>query len=322
MSHELETINGQVAMAYAGELPWHGLGTAIPADLTPAQVLEAAHLDWKVVSRQLYFDRGGQRVKVGNKALVRDVDGKVLTVISKGWNPVQNDEAFQFFHDLVMAGRMEMHTAGSLCGGKKVWALAKINEAFDLRVNGRVTHDKVEGFLLLTNPHEYGKSLDARFTSVRVVCNNTHCLATSERGAGSVSLDHRRAFDPEKLQQMLGVAHLGMDTYKEQAQFLAAKRYTEEKLKEFFTDVFPHCNEQEKASGSLSAAAKKALDIVETQPGAEVAPGTYWNAFNAVTYLCDHVVGRNEDTRLTSSWYGYNRGRKDRAMAKALELAA
>ena len=42
MAHMVET------MAYAGEVPWHGLGKPVPADLTPDQMLEAAGLDWEV----------------------------------------------------------------------------------------------------------------------------------------------------------------------------------------------------------------------------------------------------------------------------------
>ena len=29
-------------MAYAGELPWHGLGTKVVADLTPEQIMQKA----------------------------------------------------------------------------------------------------------------------------------------------------------------------------------------------------------------------------------------------------------------------------------------
>ena len=42
MAHNVET------MAYAGEVPWHGLGYRVPMDLTPDQMLEAASLDWTV----------------------------------------------------------------------------------------------------------------------------------------------------------------------------------------------------------------------------------------------------------------------------------
>ena len=34
MAHELEIVNGQAQMAYVGDLPWHGLGTKVEADLT------------------------------------------------------------------------------------------------------------------------------------------------------------------------------------------------------------------------------------------------------------------------------------------------
>jgi len=33
-------------MAYAGELPWHGLGTKVPNDLSTDQMLEASGLNW------------------------------------------------------------------------------------------------------------------------------------------------------------------------------------------------------------------------------------------------------------------------------------
>lgn len=325
MSHDLEILNGKVSMAYAGETPWHGLGENVSNDLTPAEMLKAANLDWNVTTRQLYYehkvDGKTKRERVPNKALVRDTDGKLLTVISKDWNPVQNSEAFEFFANLVESGKMEMHTAGAIKNGRLVWALAKINEEFELRVNGKKTKDVVTGHLLLTNPHEYGKSIDARLTAIRVVCQNTLSMAMNDRGATSVSLNHRRAFDPQKLQEMLGVAHLGMEKYQEAAEFLATKRYDLENAKEFFGKVFPFANGEEDKQDKASRMAKAAADIIETQPGADVAPGTWWNAFNAVTFATDHLMGHNKDSRLVSNWYGHNRARKMEALDLALKYA-
>jgi len=119
--------------------------------------------------------------------LFRSSDGKILSVVSGDWNPVQNHEAFEFFNDFVMAGDMKMHTAGSLREGKNVWALAKVNDDFEI-----LGGDKVEPYLLFSNPHEYGKCIDVRFTAIRVVCNNTLTLALGSTSDLVVRLNHRR----------------------------------------------------------------------------------------------------------------------------------
>ena len=135
-------------MAYAGELPWHGLGVKVIDDLSPEQMMEKAGVNWSVEKQDLVTS-GGSTVKT-KQALVRSSDGLVLDVVGKGWNPVQNADAFNFFEEYVRAGDMQMHTAGSLNDGKMVWALAKTNESFEL-FNGDVT----ENYFLFSNPHEF-----------------------------------------------------------------------------------------------------------------------------------------------------------------------
>ena len=160
MAHLVET------MAYAGETPWHGLGQRVPGDLTPAQMLTSAGLDWSVDKIQSFVNINGKQVYTGKDALVRSSDGRILDVVSQDWNPLQNEEAFEFFNDFVCSGDMEMHTAGSLKHGQIVWALAKVKESFDV-----FGGDQVDSYLLFTLPHKFGQSIDVRFTPIRVVCN-------------------------------------------------------------------------------------------------------------------------------------------------------
>ena len=158
MAHLVET------MAYAGETPWHGLGVRVSNDLTPVQMMDKAGLNWGVEKVDSFIRVGDQEIKTGQQALIRTSDNKVLTNVGQDWNPVQNSEAFEFFSEYVLAGDMEMHTAGSLKGGRMVWALAKVKESFDI-----LGGDQVDSYLLFSNPHEYGKSIDVRFTPIRVV---------------------------------------------------------------------------------------------------------------------------------------------------------
>lgn len=315
MAHEIEIVDGKAQMAYAGDTPWHGLGTRVPADLTPEQMLEAAGLNWEVEKVEAFAKVGGKNVSVNRSALVRTSDNKILDVVSNDWNPVQNSEAFEFFNDFISEGDMEMHTAGSLKGGQIVWALAKVKDSFEL-----FGGDRVDSYLHFTNFHKYGFSTDVRFTPIRVVCNNTLTLSLNTKVERMVKISHRREFEGDNVKMMLGIAAEKLAKYKEMAQFLGSKRYNNENIVDYFKRVFPVAG-GDKTKKEISKNADIALGILETQPGAEFARGTWWQAFNSVTYLTDHLAGRTADTRMTSAWYGSNRGLKATALETAIEMA-
>ena len=315
MAHMVET------MAYAGEVPWHKLGVPVSNDLTPVQMMDKAGLNWNVREVESFIEFDGKRIATGQKSLVRETDGKILTNVGADWNPVQNETAFEFFNDFVMSGEMEMHTAGSLKGGQMVWALAKVGESFEL-----FGDDKIDSYLLFSNPHQYGKSIDVRFTPIRVVCNNTLTFSLSSKKDNSVKVGHRTQFDPESVKESLGVAKSQLNTYKDMAEFLGSKRFTTDSLIEYYNTVFPRTADkrvQGKALSveTLSRNAKLAYDALEQQPGSKYAEGSWWQAFNSVTYITDHVQGRNADNRLYSSWYGPNQSRKANALKSAVEYA-
>jgi phage/plasmid-like protein (TIGR03299 family) len=315
MAHNIEMVDGKAQMAYVGETPWHGLGREVPADLTPDQMLEAAGINWEVEKIKAYAKVGGKNIDVGRSALVRKSDNKILDIVSNDWNPVQNAEAFEFFNDFIAEGDMEMHTAGSLADGQIVWALAKVKDGFDL-----FGGDEVESYLHFTNFHKYGFSTDVRFTPIRVVCNNTLTLSLNTKVERFVKISHRREFNGDNVKLMLGIAQEKLAKYKEMAAFLGTKRYTNENMVDYFKRVFPVAGGPD-AKKELSKNAKVALSVVDTQPGADFARGSFWQLFNTVTYTADHLMGRTQDSRLTSAWYGNGRNMKTRALETAIEMA-
>jgi len=310
MAHNVET------MAYAGEVPWHGLGKQVLPDLTPEQMLVEAGLDWEVERVPAFAEVNGEKIAVGKSALVRTSDSKVLDVVGDDWNPVQNAEAFGFFNDFVtVAGNMEMHTAGSLRGGQLVWALAKVkDEAFELF--GR---DKVEAFLLFSNPHMYGKSVDVRFTPVRVVCKNTLTLSLQTESKNSVKVSHRTVFDAEAVKETMGLASVKLTQYKEMAEFIGSKRFTEETKTEYLERLFPVLGEAKRKKESKGV--KNITELLDLQPGAEFGAGTFWQLYNGVTYYVDHKMGRTDDNRMTNAWFGSGVKKKQDALELAVEMA-
>jgi phage/plasmid-like protein (TIGR03299 family) len=311
MAHNVET------MAYAGAVPWHGLGKEVPSDLSPAQMLDAAQLNWSVEKVPAFANIDGNTTSVGVSALVRSSDSSILDVVPNDWNPIQNSDAFDFFHEYCQNGDMEMHTAGSLKNGQIVWALAKVKDSFEL-----FKGDQVDSYLLFTNPHRFGQCIDIRFTPIRVVCNNTLTLSLNQAAERVVKKNHRTVFDPSRAKEELGIATDKLAKYKEMAAFLGSKRYTEDKVKDYFRGVFPSTVKgDDKNIESISRSAKAAMAALETQPGTQYAPGSWWQAFNAVTFLTDHVIGRSADTRLQSAWFGTNKNVKIKALESAVEFA-
>jgi len=309
MSHLVEQ------MAYAGEVPWHGLGKKVPNDLSAEQMLKAAGLDWEVNKVPAFITIDKKKVDIGRSALVRSSDNTILDVVSKDWNPVQNATAFEFFKEFVDVGDMQMHTAGSLKKGKMVWALAKVNDSFEL-----FGGDKVDSYLMFTNPHEFGHSIDVRFTPIRVVCNNTLTLALSHKGDRVVRHTHRTEFDPEMVKITLGMAREKMLEYKSAAATLGKKRATEDAVRNYVRELFPMIT-KDKERLDLSKNATAVQYLVENQPGAQFAEGSWWQAFNAATFFIDHKIGKSNDRRVASSWFGTNRALKVKALNKAVEYA-
>jgi phage/plasmid-like protein (TIGR03299 family) len=313
MAHELEMVNGVASMAYTGAKPWHGLGVEVPDNLSPQEILQVANLDWRVEKVPAYAVINNIQTPIGHSALIRDIDNKILDVVTDDWNPVQNHTAFEFFNEFVEAGDMKMETAGSLKDGKIVWGLAKVQEFFEL-----FKGDRIDSYLLFSNFHRYGHSTDVRFTPIRVVCNNTLTLSLNSSVEKMVKISHRKEFDPGNVKQMLGVAKNKLNSYKEMASFLGSKPAKGEDIVEYFKRIFPVSSSSEM---EMSKKAGLAVDLLETQPGAEFARGTWWQVFNSVTYLTDHIIGRRADTRLASSWYGSNKVKKTKALELAIEMA-
>ena len=132
--------------------------------------------------------------------------------------------------------------------------LAKVNESFDV-----LGDDQVDSYLLFSNPHQYGKSLNVRFTPIRVVCNNTLTMSLNMGSKNEVTLNHRRAFDPQIVKDQLGIAHEKFAQYKEARTIPREERVTEENLVQFFNNVFPIAdkNKEVKTYADLSRTAKE-----------------------------------------------------------------
>lgn len=311
-------------MAFANELPWHGLGNRVDSKSTVDQMLKAAGLNWKVNLHQCKIEVGGKlRDVTGKFALVRETDNRVLTMVGPNWKPLQNKDALEFFREYTEVGGATLETAGSLRGGKIVWGLAKLAAGFKLPGG-----DQVNGYLLLISPHEVGHKISARTTTVRVVCANTMALALRSHSQAYFAQNHLKDFDVEQAKATIGIANEEMVTAAAKAKKLQKLKMSEmEHLQVLARHFQPEMAETKadvrKLMDDPTLLNKKLAEVLvclNKAPGA--APGNAWGTLNAVTYWTDHMVGRSVDARMTNAWLGPNAKLKLDVEAELLEMAA
>lgn len=316
MSHEIESI------AWVNEKPWHGLGDEVSPDLSVDEMLVKAKINWSVSKAPMYL-KGGKQVP-DNFALIRDSDAKVLDVVGNAYTPTQNHEMMEFFREFVEAGNAHIETAGSLKGGKHVWALANLGEDFKLAGG-----DQMKSYLLCSSPHQQGKSMVFKFTNIRVVCNNTITAALRENRKNEVRRSHRGEFNKDardKVKDMLGIAREQAQEFAETALMLSQNRVDPARAAQLIAQIFGDeelANEQafEVIRDNGSKATAYAIAALSKAPGADLesALGTSWGVLNAITYTTDHLLRKSVDSRLWNAWMGKEARIKERAIGILLD---
>src|SRR5437667_412088 len=116
MAHRISVNNGKAEIAYAGETPWHGLGTRVDGLQTAADMIKCAGLEWTVELRSIYFDArvDGVRPVPGFQAVVRMDHCVTLGIVTKQYQPIQNTQAAEMMDALATEGDAHIEVAGAL----------------------------------------------------------------------------------------------------------------------------------------------------------------------------------------------------------------
>ena len=318
MAHELTLKNGIAEMAFVGETPWHGLGQKLEQDASFEQWQVAAGMDWTIKSSPVYFEDTDENEHrnlesfEGKNVLFRSDNKKGLGLVSDRYKPVQPAEVLNFFKSLVDENGFKLHTAGTLFGGKRMWALAETGNF------GEVSKDDgVGGFLLLSTSCDKSLATTARFTTVRVVCNNTLSWA-SEDNTNMVSFNHMQKFDHDAVKAKLASSVASFGSFMEMAKVLQKQRIGGSNAVEFvrkllLTDEQLLDNEY---NYDNHKAYTKIMDLFEGEAkGSELVGDSKWGMLNAVTeYFDHHAPNRTQDRRLNSAWFGSGNKIKEKAV--------
>jgi len=338
MSHELElNENGEARMFYAGELPWHKLGTKVEKEVTAEAAIKLAGLDWVVEKRDIFTQGNvciddipvvGQKIGT-HKAIVRTEDESILGVVGNSYEPIQNSEAFGFLDALVGEGLAMFHTAGSLFDGKRIFITCKLPNSI------QVGPDQVDKYLALATSHDGSLSLHIKWTPIRVVCWNTMSAAFNIFGGkvhaqDVVSVRHTANYK-DNIQEARRLLNL-TDVYYQRVEAcfnqLIKTPISDTGFQQFTDKLYEPTIEDENGNKTASKYCEKkreqARELFHLGIGNNVqdVKGTRWAALNAITEQVDHhrnyytsTYGGNEnDAKMNSVIWGSGATTKKRAL--------
>ena len=324
MAHNLNSENGKVAMFSLRETPWHKLGQIVDAPVSDREAINLAGLNWSVDKMPLY--RKDAEGVASHVAIVRSDTQRTLGVVTKHFQPVQNQELFDWLRGLDGFADVQIETAGALGNGETVWVLGRCKGlAFSLG------GDEHTGYMLLANGHAGNRALQVMPTMVRVVCANTLYMAagggstdenTGKEFAGNLSsgftLRHTRSIATMMgdIQTAYAKTTQAWKNTEQVMKHLAAKPLTDEAVATLFTTPFEQPKRENKDLDTLQAFINdddgKAKDEAESEGARAIAireartkrlneilasetctryeatRGTIFAGFNAVTQFIDH----------------------------------
>jgi phage/plasmid-like protein (TIGR03299 family) len=324
MAHNLTIVDGRAEMAYVGELPWHGLGQELKKGAPMKEWVVAAGMDWQVQFAPVgYKFKKGMVFEPSRVVMHRSDSGSFLGLASQRYKVVQPAEVLAFFEDLVASGGFHLSTAGTLHGGRKLWAMAEVSQ--DAVVKGDLTKSN----LLLATACDGSMPTIGKLVNTRVVCENTLRMAYGEHSEDIVKVRHDQVFDAKKVQTQLGVAQGAAAQFIKDMRALAKRKVSSDEAEEITGQFVLDANmatvpedTTDRAQAALTTKAGESIMrlFLGEAKGADLAGRTGWGWLNAVTEHVDHhAKAQSPSHRLDRAWFGTGDAVKvaarDRAMA-------
>ena len=321
MAHNLKTnSDGQIAMVYNEQTgkPWHKLGTPVDGPMTT----EVARSVFPFTYHKEPLHRpDGTKIETHDSIVISDTN-KIMGIGGVSTTIIQPEEVCAFGQELFETRGVLCETAGALGYGERIWLLLHTPDYKYEVIKG----DEHRMYVLITNAYDYTAALEARYTDIRAVCENTVNAATSGSPA-LIKLKHTS--NMKSRMNMAAEIFKGYlrstETFKEAMQVLAKHPITDQLIREFEVSMFGALDKTEEGRGRtiLTNKLAKFEELLFTGKGTEIpgVVGTAYGLLNAYTEYADYFsTVRGTTDRTNAILFGQASRDKSAALNLALRL--
>jgi len=317
-------------------MPWHREGVAFePGEVTSwDQMRKLAGLDWDVAASDVhYIGADGKPQPIdGWKRLYRTDTGATLHVPKAGYVPHTHQDLgtlIEALHEVGSNRGIDWDTAGSLDGGKQVFAAAKLGDDWEVPGDPSATRS----FLTILTSHDGTGATKGGLCNTRVVCANTFRAAEVEMKQGrSVWIKHNTKIDVhiEDAKRAIKFGVEEMERARTRAEALVRVPFTDEQIYEWIDRCYPLPKKKDNESGidhakRVRSATRKRekLEFValDANPNTDGIRNSLWGVFNMGTEVLDHFKEWRSNDRYVSASLLEDNAAKRAMLSIAMDIA-
>lgn len=282
-----DTINGIQTAAFHREPAWHGLGTVFTDEVTSyEEMVKRAHMD-NLDIRKEEITRIGD-VTLFSSPMVAitgripgSQDRRVLSIASPAYEVRQPEEILSWAQFGPTDGA-RWETAFLMNNGRQV--AASIAFETEIVIDPTGVADVVKQYLMVAGSFDGSLANVARYTPVRVVCENTLNMALGAQNGFSFKSTQKVRERVAEWQKAQNLVSANMKAFEAEAQTLFAAPLAKAK---FFADVvpafYPKPEKDVKGSEKKWESRIETLASVWNGPTIEGIRDTAWGALNVLT---------------------------------------
>ena len=265
-----------------GQAAWHGLGTVTEGTLPAREAFETADALFTVEKRELqYWNNNAESenneplwLPSGAFGVIRTDTQALLGVVSKQYEIVQNDSLLRMAE--FIREEVDMDCVIVLSDGAKVCFTATLRGAETDIVPGDTVKRRIVGYL----GHDGKTGCGAKFTNIRVVCQNTLTAALNESGSHS-SITHKNGANNnfDALISSIDVARQDFVTECELMREFSRRSMGINAFSEFINEVYNVEEDQ------VFRKREKLNQAFFSGYGSDFAPMSVWAGINAITQV-------------------------------------
>jgi phage/plasmid-like protein (TIGR03299 family) len=316
MAHKIDNSKGFNAFVSFAQPAWHGLGQIMSDAVSTRDALEKGGLNFNVLKLpNIHLLPTGQEIISEDSffTLREDVNKVLGSRLGRDYQVMQNAEALNIADEILQSGTATIETAGAIDEGRRVFICLKLTKEITVG-----SDDKIKQYLLICNSHDGSLAITAKFTNIRVVCNNTLSMALRE-GQG-VKVRHTLNAN-SRLSEALKIMNMiktNEDVNAEAYGRMAEQVISKEEMFNYFGNIFMNhaeikeIQQGKKADQVLST--RKSNILADVLNFANIGTGqtmamkggnhTIWSAYNAVTGYVTRKKYSDIDDRAKSMLFG------------------